>query len=66
LGVPTSGYWVRWPFLLGSLLGLLFLIASHLELPLRGPARMPILARLVHVVAWATGVVVAVALVLDV
>ena len=59
-------YVVRWPFFIGCLLGLVLLIGSFLDAPSRDLHAKWQLARLIHVVAWATGSMVSVAMLLDV
>lgn len=65
-GTTQAGFFVRWPFFIGCFLGFILLVGSFLDSP---PGQLNAkweLGRLVHVVSWATSLIVSVGLVLDV
>jgi hypothetical protein len=65
-GLSSSLSYVQWPFLLGSLGGLIFMVASFVDSPVNQLDTKWTLVRLTHVVAWACGAVLAISMLLDV
>lgn len=61
----TTGFCTRCLFVLGSLGGFAFLVASFLDAPYREFHGRWQVARLTHIVAWTCGSIVAVTMLLD-
>lgn len=65
-GFASARYLTRWPFLFGSMFGVVVLVASFIDMPPRALDTKWELARLSHVIAWGCGAVLAMAMLLDV